>query len=145
MDINEVPQDQADYQGRDQVRRLMYATDKEGKYTGVNSVGWDPEHVALKQAWEDVNDTLAETREQIKQGELSPLAWFMQKQLMDVSLLARYAGKWQWQVRRHLRPAGFKKLDARMLQRYAAIFNITPEELQLFGSGDNSSDGSNTQ
>lgn len=132
MEISEVPQDLPDYEGRNNVRRLVYATDQQGRYTGVTSVGWQPEHIVLKQAWEEVAGALEETREQIRQGKLSPLAWFMRKNLMDISLLARYAGKWQWQVRRHLKPAGFKKLGTRMLQRYAGIFNITVAELQSF-------------
>ena len=132
MEISEVPQDQPDYPGRNNARRLVYATDKEGKYTGVTSVGWQPEHIVLKQAWEEVAEALEHTREQIRQGKLSPLAWFMQKNLMDVALLGRYAGKWQWQVRRHLKPSVFKKLSPRMLERYARVFNITAAELQSF-------------
>jgi len=132
MEISEVPQDMPDYQGRNNVRRLVYATDRQGRYTGVTSVGWDPEHIALKQAWEEVAGTLAETAEQVRQGRLSPLAWFMRKHLMDVPLLARYAGKWQWQVRRHLRPAVFRRLSPQTLQRYADVFQVTAAELQSF-------------
>jgi hypothetical protein len=52
---------------------------------------------------------------------------------MDVALLASYAGKWQWQVKRHMKPDVFKKLDTKVLAGYAAIFNITIEELKNFG------------
>jgi len=52
---------------------------------------------------------------------------------MDVALLAKYAGKWQWQVRRHMKPEVFAKLSPDLLQRYAGIFNITAEELKNYG------------
>lgn len=133
MNVNEVPQDPLHYKERDKLRKLMYAVDKDGHYTGVNSVGWDAENAATQQAWEDVEQELAETEAKVKAGELSPVAYFMQKNLMDLPLLAKYAGKWQWQVKKHLTPAGFAKLNNDMLARYAAVFNIPVAELTNFG------------
>jgi hypothetical protein len=57
----------------------------------------------------------------------------MHKNLMDVGLLARYAGKWKWQVKRHFQPAVFKSLSPAMIDKYAQIFNISQAELQNFG------------
>jgi len=133
MNVNEVPQDPLHYKDRDKLRKLMYATDKDGKYTGVNSAGWEAENTATQQAWEEVEDELSETVKKIQAGELSPLAYFMQKNLMDVALLAKYAGKWQWQVKKHMKPAVFEKLNPAMLAVYARIFNITVAELTGFG------------
>ncbi len=134
MDISEVPQDPMQYKGRETIHKLMYAVDKDGKYTGVTSAGWMPEHIAMKQAWEEVDANLSEIREKIFAGKLSPLAYFMHKNLMDVALLASYTGKWQWQVRRHLKPGGFKRLSDDMLQRYASVLNTTVEALKSFDS-----------
>lgn len=135
MDINEVPQDPMQYKGRETINKLMYAVDKDGKYTGVTSAGWMPEHIAMRQAWEEVDAGLAEIKAQVHAGKLSPLAYFMHKNMMDVPLLASYVGKWQWQVRRHLKPAGFNKLSDGMLQRYASVLNTTTEALNFFDSG----------
>ncbi len=133
MDINEVPQDSLEYKDRDKLRKLMYAVGKDGKYTGVGSVGWEAENVATKQAWEAIEEDLAETEKKVKAGELSPIAYFMREKLMDISLLARYTGKWQWQVKRHMRPSVFVKLNPTVLQKYADIFGITTEQLTNFG------------
>lgn len=111
----------------------MYAVDNDGKYTGVNSVGWEAENAATKQAWDEVEQSLEETEAKVKAGELSPVAYFMEKNLMDLPLLAKYAGKWQWQVKKHLKPAGFAKLAPDMMRRYAEIFNISVEALTGFG------------
>ena len=136
MNINEVPQDPLHYKDRDKLKKLMYATDKDGKYTGVSSAGWEAENTATQQAWEEVEDELAETIKKVKAGELSPVAYFMQKNLMDLPLLAKYAGKWQWQVKKHMKPAVFDKLAPAMLAVYARIFNITVAELTGFGKNE---------
>ena len=77
---------------------------------------------------------LRETEAAVKAGKLSPIAYFMQKSLMDVALLAKYVGKWQWTVRRHLKPRGFSKLNAATLAAYASVFNISVDDLKSFGA-----------
>jgi hypothetical protein len=53
---------------------------------------------------------------------------------MDVALLAQVSGFFQWRIRRHLKPAVFKKLNSKQLGRYAealgleaSILNHLPE------------------
>jgi hypothetical protein len=133
MNVNEVPQDPRNIKPGDTLKKVVYAVDTDGKYTGVNSAGWEPENVAMKQAGEEIDENLAATEQQVRAGTLSPIPWFMLKNLMDVALLANYAGKWQWQVKRHFKPAVFKTLNNAMLDKYAQIFNITTDELVNFG------------
>ena len=133
MDINEVPQDSLEYKDRDKLKKLVYAVGKDGKYTGVGSAGWEAENVATKDAWDAIEEELAETEAEIKAGKLSPIAWFMKKKLMDLPLLAQYVGKWQWQVKRHMKPSFFNQLSDKMLQKYAEVFNISRDELVNFG------------
>ena len=135
MDVNEVPQDEREMSHDAKIKKLMYAVDKDGKYTGVNSVGWEPENLVLKQAWDEIDDTLKATEEKVRRGELSPIAYFMKKKLMDTALLARYVGKWHWQVKRHLKPGVFAKLTDSELDKYAGIFNVSRDELKNFGKG----------
>ena len=133
MNVNEVPQDPRDLKHDGKIRKLMYAVGKDGKYTGVNSEGWEAENFVLKQAWDDIDEKLLETETKVRNGELSPIVYFMQKNLMDTALLASYVGKWQWQVTRHFQPGVFKKLSPTALAKYAQVFNITTEELINFG------------
>jgi len=130
MKVNEVPQDPKNFKEGDKLKKLVYAVDNKGNYTGVNSAGWDAENAATKQAWDEVEEDLAETERLVQEGKLSPIAWYMKKNLMDTALLAKYVGKWAWQVRRHFKPAVFEKLQPAMLQKYAGIFNITVAELK---------------
>lgn len=133
MKTNEVPQEPRDFKEGDKVKKLMYAVDDKGKYTGVNSAGWEAENFATKQAWDAVDDSLAETKKKVENGVLSPIAYYMEKCLMDVSLLARYVGKWQWQVKRHFKPSVFRKMKEGLIAKYAEVFEISVDELKNFG------------
>jgi Zn-dependent M32 family carboxypeptidase len=96
----------------------------------VGSVGWEPENTVLNQAWEEINKKVVETRAKIEAGELSPLAYHMDKNIMDVGMLAQYMDLSKWKVSRHLEPAGFNELDEKTLKRYAEVFDISVEELK---------------
>jgi hypothetical protein len=130
MQANEVPQEGLPYKGRDKVKKVVYATTQDGQYTHVNSIGWEAENVAMRQAWQDVEDTLQQVAAAVQEGRLSPLAWWMHKCLMDVGLLAKYASKWRWTVKKHLKPKGFNKLSNADLETYARVFRISVSELK---------------
>lgn len=133
MKINEVPQDKEAFKGKSDVHKLIYATNEDGSYTSVNSEGWEVENLATTQAWEAVLEDLKETERKVKNGELSPIPYFMQKSLMELPVLAKYVGKWKWQVKRHFKPAVFRKLDDKTLEQYCKVFDISLNELKTFG------------
>src|ERR1700760_3297693 len=91
-------------------KEVCYATDPSGKYTTQLSKGWEIKIDALDAAWGEVNNRIALARQKVLNGEASPLLFLMEKALMDTAILAGYTGFWQWQVKRHLKPALFKKL-----------------------------------
>jgi hypothetical protein len=108
---------------------VNYVTDENGNYTKEISNGWEPENIALEQVWEDVNNNVEATRQKVVNGELSPIAYYLEKNLMDIPLLASYVDKWQWQVKRHMKPEIFKTLSKEMLEKYAFVFKISVEDL----------------
>ena len=111
-------------------KEVCYATDDTGKYTTELSRGWDIKISALDIAWQDIKDRVALARELVLQDKASPILFFMEKGLMDLGIVAAYTGFWKWQIKRHLKPAVFKKLSAKKLQRYAEIFNVSVEDLK---------------
>lgn len=133
MQLNQVPQDERNVKDGKSLHKLVYATDTTGAYTGIKSAGWEAENLAMQQAWEEIDRNLAAVAEQVYEGKLSPVAYFMHKNLMDIQLLASYMGKWQWQIKRHLNPKVFWRLSYLVLERYAGIFKITVDELRTFG------------
>lgn len=132
MQKKDVPQDIGLNQG---LSEITYAVDEEGRYVQAPSLGWEPKNIANQQAWELIRKEILSEIEQIRAGRRSPLAYHMARNLMNVGLLASYAGLSRWRVRRHLKPAGFRRLDRDMLKRYADIFGISPEALQKFPAG----------
>jgi len=131
MKKHEVPQDNEGLR-EGKALDLYYAVDENGNYVTVPSCGWAPKHAALLQAWEVIHEKAEEARQQVLQGKLSPIAYYMEKNIMDVKLLASYIGLPRWKVRRHLKPSGFAKLDEMVLRRYADIFRIPVEALTNF-------------
>ena len=110
-------------------KEVCYATDGTGKYTTELSRGWDVKSSALEVAWQDIEERVAAARARVLKNEVSPLLYFMELKLMDIKVVAAYTGFWQWQVKRHLRPAVFSKLPERKLRRYAEVFEISINDL----------------
>lgn len=134
MKKQEVPQDHGLTEGLP--IDICYALDENGNYVKVVSSGWQPKTDAMLQAWEVINDKIEEVKQQVLSGELSPIAYYMEKNLMDVKLLADYTGFSKRKVRKHLYPGRFIKLDEKKLERYAEVFGIKVEMLKNFSGND---------
>ena len=111
-------------------KEVCYAKDSEGKYVTELSKGWDVKITALDKAWEDIDQRIEAARQKVLKGEASPLLFFIEQGIMDISLLADYTGFWQWQIKRHLKPNVFNKLSDKKLQRYAEVFNVSVDDLK---------------
>jgi hypothetical protein len=128
MKKKEVPQDEGLNEGR--FEDVCYALDENGNYVAVLSKGWDPKTDALMQAWEVIDEQVELTRQKVLSGELSPIAFYMEKSLMDLKLLSDYTGLPKRKIRKHLKPVRFKELDDKVLALYADTFGISVEELR---------------
>jgi hypothetical protein len=128
MKFDEVPQDEAFLQ-EGKIRDVCYVVDKDGHYTRALSKGWTPKNDAIKLAWNQIYEHAEETRLKVLEGKLSPLALYMELNIMDLAILANYMELPKWKVRRHLRMRVFKKLSREILSRYAEALNITAEDL----------------
>jgi hypothetical protein len=54
---------------------------------------------------------------------------------MDLPMLAKAVGKFQWQVRRHFNPERFNKLKDRQLVSYAQVLDIDIDSLRSLPEG----------
>lgn len=113
-------------------KEVCYAVNENGEYVTALSRGWQVKADALGITWQEVEEKVKEAREKINCGEASPLLFFMEVNMMDVSIVAAYTGFWQFTVKRHLKPGVFKTLSDKKLQQYAEVFNITLQELKNF-------------
>jgi hypothetical protein len=130
MKKEDVPQDPSALVGV--TRDVCYVKDKDGKYTTDLSIGWDVKKQALDNAWDDIKERVAEAATQVKNGEISPIFYFMEVKLMDITLLSSYTGFWKWTIKRHFKPSVFKNLSDTKLATYAKAFDISVEELKNF-------------
>lgn len=127
MREDEVPQDQGIADG---LKEVTYAVNDQGRYVMVPSAGWEPKNISNYQAWEVIGEQIEVARRLVVNREVSPLAYHMARNQMDVALLAQYMGIMRWRVKRHLKPAIFRKLNASLLNRYAGLLKVTVAQLQ---------------
>jgi len=111
-------------------KEIVYAVDSSGNYTTELSTGWEVKATALDVAWKDIDERIEAARQKVLNNEASPLLYFMELRLMDTGIVAAYTGFWVWKINQHLKPAAFKKLSEKKLEKYARAFNISVEELK---------------
>lgn len=129
MEKDKVPQDQSNLT-KNNVKELLYATDENGNYTTTLSTGWEPKTIALSNSIDEINERIADAKQQVLDGEVSPIVYFMELNKMDLTILSSYVGLWKWRVKRHFKPNVFAKLNDNTLKKYADTFNISVEELK---------------
>ena len=107
----------------------LYTVNAEGKYELSRTSGWEPETIALTQALEEIDRQTQQALIKVQQGSSSPLEYHMYAQRMDLAMLSTAVGKFQWQVKRHFKPANFVKLTQQQIEIYAAVLGIDTTQL----------------
>jgi len=113
---------------------VCYVTDENGNYVTELSNGWKIKSEALDVAWHDIEEKVNAAKRKVENNEASPILFFMELRVMDLSILSAYTGFWKWTIKRHLKPSVFKKLSDDKLKRYAEIFEITVEQLKTMNA-----------
>ena len=129
MEKDKVPQDKSNLT-KNNVKELLYATDENGNYTTTLSTGWEPKTIALSNSIDEINERISEAKQQVLNGQASPIVYFMEVNKMDLTILASYVGMWKWRVKRHFKPEIFAKLNDKILKKYADTFEVSIEELK---------------
>ena len=123
MKVSEVPKDDANVlEGKTSF--IQYAVDEEGKYVQEKSPGFEPQNIALEQAWDEVKENIADALTAVIEKKKSPIYFFMHREIMDIKLLSEYVELARWRVKRHLKPSVFAKLTKSQVQKYAEVFGI---------------------
>lgn len=127
MKKDEVPQDEAKSLGG--VRKLMYAVDEGGDYTGVKSAGWEAEDFATLAAVNEIDRLRDDALVRARKGECSPLEYHMYARRMEPATLSQTTGFPMWRLKRHFRPAIFEKLPSGLMARYVEALGLPAAEL----------------
>jgi hypothetical protein len=123
MEKDSVPQDASPTYGG--LRKLLYAVDESGKYTGVQSSGWEAESFSTELAVSEIYRQRDEAWVRARDGKTSALEYHMYRNRMDFDTLVMVSGIWRWRVRRHFRPGVYAKLSDKVLARYADAMGVT--------------------
>ncbi|MEI8202469.1 MAG: hypothetical protein WCH34_05625 [Bacteroidota bacterium] len=107
-----------------------YQMDEKGNFSHAMLKNWGSKEIVNNQSWEIVKERIAEAKEKVRNGEISPIAYYMEKCLTDIPMLAKYTGFAKWKIKRHLNPVHFKKLNDAKLHKYADFFQISLDELR---------------
>lgn len=128
MKKEDIPQQVNDlYEGE---TKVVYAVNENGKLEMEQTAGWEAESIVLTQAIEEINRLAEEALMRVRKGDSSPLEYHMYAQRMDLHMLAQAVGRFQWQVKRHLKPKGYVKLGDKQLNLYARVLGIDVEMLK---------------
>jgi len=111
-------------------REFFFTVDDNGNVG--HKIDYHPptDQIFIAQCWEVFNERMEDARQQCIAGKASPILYYMEKNLMDISFLAANVEMSKWRVRRHLKPGVFNKLKPEILNRYANVFRIDIETLK---------------
>lgn len=129
MKKEEVPQDESNLASAN-IKDMVYAVDENGEYVTELSTGWAPKTIALDNAIQVIEERVEDAKKRVLENKTSPIEYYMELHKMDLPILASYAGLWKWRVKRHFKPSVFKKLNNKILQKYADVFEISIEQLK---------------
>ncbi len=129
MKKEEVPQDESNLASAN-IKDMIYAVDENGEYVTELSTGWKPKTIALDNAIQEIEERVEDAKKRVLENKTSPIEYYMELHKMDPPTLASYVGLWKWRVKRHFKPSVFKKLNNKLLQKYADVFEISIEKLK---------------
>jgi hypothetical protein len=113
-----------------QSKELIYSYDEHGQFQRNVGFHGESDRVILQQAWDLFNDRIEEARQKVLAGKVSPIVYYMEKNLADPMNLSMMAGISLWRVKWHFKPGVFKRLNEKILKKYADAFNISIDQLR---------------
>jgi len=111
-------------------REMLYSYEDDGKFDKTVGFHGESDRIILQQAWDLFNERIEEARNNVIAGKVSPVVYYMEKNLLDPLNLSMMAGISLWRVKWHFKPGVFNRLKESTLQKYATAFNISIEELR---------------
>ena len=113
-----------------QYRELSYSYDEGGKFETTVGFHGEADRLILQQAWDLFNERITEAKNKVLAGKVSPIVYYMEKNLLDPMNLSMMAGISVWRVKLHFKPSFFKRLGPSTLKKYADAFNVTVDQLK---------------
>ena len=129
MLARKVPQD-SDNLHKGTYKTLVYTVDEKGNYVQKQTAGWEPENIAHSMAWDDIHRKIQDVRRKVLEGKLSPLAYFMEREMMNPRRLSGLIGISGWRIKRHMKPWIYNKISDSYKNRYADFFKVSVSDFE---------------
>jgi len=113
----------------DGLKTVSYVADTKGNQELVPGSIWQPVNIVNRQAWQEIEKHIELSKEKVASGRVSCLHYYMTANQMDIGLLAQYTRQARWRVHLHLIPFFFKRLRVTTINRYAEVFQVSPDDL----------------
>ena len=113
----------------DGMQKVMYAKNSDGVFERFN-YGSSVEEFVTQVAVNEYETLKEECLKKISQGISSPIEYYMYENRMDLPTLSSAVGMFSFRVKRHLKMAVFRKMDDKLLSKYADIFGISVQDLK---------------
>lgn len=107
---------------------ILYVEKEDGKYGPMQTGSYLSAHFMDDYLYKRKN-LESELREQLSQGKISPIRYFMVLEDLTISELSARARIRKSKVKKHLDPDHFGCVTADELTRYASVFNIPTTNL----------------
>jgi len=111
------------------LKTVSYVANAKGNQELVPGSIWQPVNIVNRQAWQEIEKHIESSKEKVASGRVSCLHYYMTANQMDTGLLAQYTRQTRWRVRLHLVPFFFTRLRSTIINRYAEVFQVSPEDL----------------
>ncbi|MCK9611879.1 MAG: hypothetical protein PHR81_11125 [Bacteroidales bacterium] len=111
-------------------RITHYKIDKNGNYVHELQAEWGGRNPIVQHSWDIIKERIHLAKEKVINGEISPVAYYMEKCISDIKILAKFTGYPVWRVKRHMKVRIFNRLRDKTLKPYADFFEISIEELK---------------
>ena len=108
---------------------ILFAEKDDETYDAIKSGSYVVEHF-LSDFYLKKENLEKALREELKQGKITPVFYYMLMQDMGPGDLAKRVGISKRKLRRHFRPDVFAKLNDDIIQKYAVIFGVTVDKLK---------------
>lgn len=120
------------YKNKDygQFRELLYSYQNDGKFEKTVGYHGESDRLILQQAWDLFHERMEDAKQRVVAGKVSPVVYYMEKNLLDPLNLSMMAGISLWRVKWHFKPRVFQRLKEKTLQKYAVAFNISIDRLK---------------
>ena len=89
---------------------------------------WEVSEEASQLVMDNHLQELDPIRNKVLNGELSPLAYHLERNFFSIALMASYTGISKRHIKKHLNPKNFNQLNKETLEKYAAAFGFSVEE-----------------